>query len=105
VGYGRYSSRAAYAELGALYQLLADYQNFFQPLQKLIAKQRAGAKVVKRYDRAQTPYQRLRGSGVLDEATEQALETRYQQLNPVRLRAEIEQSLERLWPLAEGRRR
>lgn len=34
-------------------------QNFFQPVMKLIEKRREGPKVYKRYDRAQTPAQRL----------------------------------------------
>jgi hypothetical protein len=33
--------------------------NFFSPQQKLTEKHREGAKVTKRYDRAQTPYQRV----------------------------------------------
>jgi hypothetical protein len=33
--------------------------NFFLPSVKLLAKQRTGAKVCKRYDRAATPHERL----------------------------------------------
>jgi len=42
--------------------------NFFQPTCKLVAKERVGAKVHKKYDTAQTPYQRLLKTGVLDQA-------------------------------------
>lgn len=59
VGYHRYSSKAAYEQMGRLYLLVRQYVNFFQPISKLIAKERVGAKVTKRYDVAKTPYQRL----------------------------------------------
>ena len=101
VGYARYSSRAAYAQLGRVYEPLRRYVNFFQPVRKLIGKERVGAKVIKRYDRAQTPYQRLLASGVLDEPQRQALEALYRSLNPVQLLAEIDAALATLGTLAE----
>lgn len=101
IGYDRYSSRAAYEELRAFYPVLRLYWNFFQPLRKLIAKVRHGARVTKRYDRAQTPYQRLLASGVLTEPQRRALTTQYQQLNPMALRAEVQERLQRLWRLAD----
>jgi hypothetical protein len=75
--------------------------NFFQPLRKLIAKVRRGARVTKRYDRAQTPYQRLLASGVLLDAQQQALAAVYRELNPLALRSQIQQALHRLWQLAD----
>lgn len=101
VGYDRYSSRPAYDELRACYRVLRLYWNFFQPLRKLVAKVRHGARVTKRYDRAQTPYQRLLASGVLTNAQRHALTTQYEQLNPVALRAELQERLQRLWTLAD----
>jgi hypothetical protein len=100
VGYDRYTSKAAYAQLQRLYDLLRLDVNFFQPIRKLIGKERVGGKVIKRYDRAQTPYQRLLASGVLEEPQRQALERLYRSVNPVRLRAEIDAALEVLWKLA-----
>jgi hypothetical protein len=63
VGYERYSPQAALATLQRLYGPLRDYTNFFQPPQKLVGKERVGARVKKRYDRARTPYQRHAGRG------------------------------------------
>jgi hypothetical protein len=101
IGYDRYTNPAALTQLNALYGVLRLYWNFFQPLRKLTAKVRHGARVTKRYDRAQTPYQRLLASGVLDAAQRQALTGLYRQLNPVALRAQIQRSLHRLWQLAD----
>jgi hypothetical protein len=101
IGYDRYTSHAALAQLNAVYEVLRLYWNFFQPLRKVTAKIRRGARVAKRYDRAQTPYQRLLASGILTDAQRHALAVRYQELNPVALRAQIQERLQRLWRLAD----
>jgi len=96
VGYDRYSSRAAYEKLGELYQLLRLYLNFFQPMRKLVTKERIGAKVRKVYDQAATPYQRMLASGVLTAAERSRLTRLYPMLNPLDLRAKIESVLQQL---------
>jgi hypothetical protein len=101
VGYDRYSSKAAYQSLERLYIIVRQYTNFFQPTMKLIAKARQGAKVHKVYDRAQTPYQRLLNSRVLDESKKAQLAAAYGGLNPVRLLKQINDTLDQLWKLAE----
>src|SRR5579864_8936015 len=101
IGYDRYSSRAAYEELRALYPVLRLYWNFFQPLRKLVAKVRHGARVTKRYDRAATPYQRLLASDVLTHAQCHALTAQYHQLKPLALRTELHERLHRLWQLPD----
>jgi hypothetical protein len=101
VGYGRFSSRAAFAQLGRLYAPLRLFFNFFQPLRKLIARERAGARVRKRYDAAATPYRRLLAAGALDDDRRAALDATYRALDPVALLAEIHAALAALAPLAE----
>ncbi len=104
IGYDRYSTKAAYEQLQRVYADVRLYVNFFQPTRKLIGKAREGAKVKKQYDEAKTPYQRLLVSGVLDEAKREALATLYASLNPVQLRARIDEDLEALWKLADRSR-
>ncbi len=101
IGYDRYSSHAALEALDRVYDGLRLYVNFFQPVMKLVAKTRHGAKVHKVYDTAQTPYQRLLNSGAFSEAKRQELATTYHGLNPVSLLKQINNSLESLWKLAE----
>jgi len=101
IGYDRYNSRAALEALNRTYDLLRLYVNFFQPVMKLVAKTRHGAKVHKVYDTARTPYQRLLESGVLTEAKQQELAAIYHGLNPVTLLKQINENLEHLWNLAE----
>lgn len=101
VGYDRYATKAALGALGEVYEPLRWYVNFFQPLRKVVSRERVGARVKKRYDTARTPYQRLVASGVLSEEEQGKLRRLYLSLNPVALRAEVEAALERLWRLAE----
>lgn len=100
VGYDRFASRAAYAQLARVYQLARWHVNFFQPVQKLVTKTRQGARVHRVYDRAQTPYQRLCAAGVLVPAKRDELDALYQRLNPAQLRRDLETALDRLWTLA-----
>jgi hypothetical protein len=109
IGYDRYSSKAAYAQMAKVYSLVRLYVNFFQPVSKLIEKTRDGAKVKKKYDEARTPYQRLLASGVLDSradgdaqaAKRDELAALYSRLDPARLRRQIDDALEALWKLRD----
>jgi transposase InsO family protein len=58
VGYYRYDTAAELAKLNEIWALDALFTNYFLPQQKLVFKQRSGAKVTKRHDRATTPHQR-----------------------------------------------
>ena len=99
IGYGRYTTRSAYEQLGKIYALIRQHANFFQPMAKLVGRTRHGAKVRKYYDRARTPYQRLLALAVLDDQRCQELEKLYQSLNPLQLHRQIDQELEKLWHL------
>ena len=74
--------------------------NFFQPVQKLVRKQRSGARVHRVFDRAQTPYQRLCAAGVLSADKRAELEAFYHRLNPLQLQRDLQAALDRLWQLA-----
>jgi len=97
VGYGRFESREALDLLNHLYEMEHLWANFFQPVSTLQSKIRHGAKVHKVYDMAQTPYQRVLASGIIDEAQRKRLEAYYRNTNPIWLKAEIEATLKQLW--------
>lgn len=100
IGYDRFTSKAAYAQLARVYRLARLHVNFFQPVQKLVSKRRDGARVHRVFDRAQTPYQRLCASGVLTATARADLEELYQGLHPLQLRRDLDAALDRLWALA-----
>ena len=100
IGYDRFVSHAAYRQLRCVYELARLHVNFFQPVEKLLTKTRQGARTHRVYDRAQTPYQRLRAAGVLTAEKSAELERLYQSLHPLRLRRDLEAALDQLWTLA-----
>lgn len=89
VGYHRYDTDAELALLNEIYALLRLQINFFSPHQKLISKRREGAKVIKKYDTARTPYQRVMADERIPKKIKAALTRQYRTLNPAQIRREI----------------
>ncbi len=58
VGYYRYDTPAELDKLNEIWELDRVFTNYYLPQQKLVFKQRNGAKVTKRHDVATTPHQR-----------------------------------------------
>jgi hypothetical protein len=83
--------------------LLRLQHNFFRPVRKLLSKRRVGSKVVKRYDAAQTPYQRVLAAGALTAEPRQALAAQFIALDPIALARDIQHTLDVLWKLADTR--
>jgi hypothetical protein len=103
VGYDRYASRAALAVLHRCYGLLRLQHNFFRPVRKLVSKRRVGSRVVKRYDRAQTPYQRVVAAGILSADRRRVLDAQCRALDPIALARDLHSTLDVLWKLADTR--
>jgi transposase InsO family protein len=101
IGYGRYHSKHAYELLLELYPLLDLQMNFFRPLRKLVAKERQGARVSKRYDEPRTPYQRLVAAAALSPTDQARIARQLENLNPAELQRRIDQPLRKLWRLAD----
>lgn len=96
IGYRRYESSAALDLFRDIYADLRLYVNFFQPVLKLVYKERRGSKVHKRYDVAQTPHQRIMASPNVAPKDKLRLQHTYLQLNPAALRRQIDANLRRL---------
>lgn len=101
VGYRRYTSDEAADLMEAIYRDLHDYVNFFQPVLKLVYKERRGARVYKKYDEAKTPHQRAMLSPDVSDLCKIRLQHQYSQLNPAALKRQIDDNLRRLWNLPE----
>jgi hypothetical protein len=94
--------------LNRLYDQMWLYYNFFQPVMRLAEKsivQKEGRKkhIKRKYDQAQTPFDRLCATGCLDEGVKAQLERQREATNPRQLRREIQEGLRRLrqLPLAD----
>jgi len=89
VGYGRYDTDTELCLLNKLYGFLRLYVNFFQPVRKLVQKERIGSRIIKRYDVAQTPFRRVLASPLIPEEIKMKLQRQYDMLNPAELRRQI----------------
>lgn len=97
LGFARLETDEQITRVTALYDALWTYYNLFQPVMHLVDKTVVNGRVRRHWDEAQTPYQRLLASGVLDEAAAAALARRYRETNPRTLRHQIYQQLDQLW--------
>ena len=98
VGYLRYDTETEQDILNDLYRHeLRLFKNFFQPVIKLISKERVGGKIHRRYDKARTPYQRLLESPEISEDRKQELKRMHQSLNPAQLKRAIDRKLDSLY--------
>lgn len=100
VGYDRWETEQELALLESIYDDLRLYINCFQPSFKLIAKERIDNKIIKRYDPAKTPYQRVLDRQDIPLDAKARLAHRYVQLNPAKLRRQIDQKIAKLWKIS-----
>jgi hypothetical protein len=100
VGYDRLDTQAQSLLLQEIYQDLRLYVNFFQPVLKLVAKQHVDNKLIKRYDTATTPYQRVLAAAEVPLEAKARLTYLYVHLNPVLLRTTIDRKVDQLWKLS-----
>jgi hypothetical protein len=89
-GYHRYDTEAELELLNRIRALQGLLTNFFYPQQKLVSKVRHGAKVIKKYDRAQTPYQRAIQHPTITTKAKDALTRAYARINPAAVQREIQ---------------
>jgi hypothetical protein len=101
VGYHRYDTDAELTLLNEIYALLRLQINFFSPHQKLISKRREGAKVIKKYGTARTPYQRVMADERIPKKIKTTLTRQYRTLNPAQTRRDIIALSDRLLKLVQ----
>jgi hypothetical protein len=100
VGYLRFDTPAELALLNEIWALDATYTNYLLAQQKLVFKQRQGAKVTKRYDRATTPHQRALGHPALSEGAATSMDATMASIHPADLYRAIAALATRLERLA-----
>lgn len=97
IGYDRLDSPEELALLREIYTALRLYINFFQPVLKLVGKERIDGKTIREYDLAQTPYRRVLADVSIPVEVKTRLVAQYVLLNPVTLRYQIDALVDRLW--------
>ena len=97
IGYDRFEGVEPCRLLAELYWHLRLYLNFYQPCLKLVEKKRIGARVTRKYDQAQTPYQRVLAAPSVPAEVKQQLREQFLALDPVYLLTTISQLQDQLW--------
>lgn len=93
VGYLRYDTAEEQTVLNNLYRNeVRLYKNFFQPVIKLISKERVGGEIHRKYDRPKTLYQK-----VMESDKKCSLQKIYLSLNPAELKRSIDKKLDLLY--------
>ena len=90
VGYLRFDTAEELDLLNEIWELDAVFTNHLLAQQKLISKHRDGPKVIKRYDTAKTPNQRLAEFPDTTKSTRHQLESVLAELHPGHLSRQIE---------------
>lgn len=88
-------------QMNEIYELMWLYYNLFQPVLHLVEKTVVEGKTYRKWDQAQTPYARLKATGILSTEQQQRLDALYEQTNPRQLRQTIYERLARLWQSAQ----
>jgi hypothetical protein len=76
------------------------FNNFFIPSMKLLEKRRVRSKIIKKHDKAKTPYQRILEHPSVAPHRKAELTKTFQKLNPFKLRLAIDKKLAKIRSLA-----
>ena len=102
IGYLRYDTKREMDIINDLYRNeLRLYKNFFQPVIKLISKERINGKMHKKYDKAKTPYCRVMESKQVSENAKKELKKIYDLLNPAQLKRDVDAKINKLHKVYE----
>jgi hypothetical protein len=100
IGHDRLDTQAQLKALRQLHEKLWLYHNFFQPVMRLQEKEFVSSLQYRRkYDRAKTPFDRLKAKNILKESTQLQLEALRNQTNPMELRDQIDALISHLLSL------
>jgi len=97
VGFVRIDNPEAIKIMNELYEALEDYINFFLPSVKCVEKIRIGSRYIRKYDRAQTAYQRVLAHPNIDQQIKQQFRAKYATLNPRVLKQKSDRLLRTLY--------
>lgn len=97
LGYERLEDSSAVPLINGLYkEAWGPLHNFFLPSMKLVDKWRQGSRWIRKHDRPQTAYQRLKASDRLTAEKKRQLRDQFKSLDPFLLARDVEHRLERI---------
>jgi len=90
VGYERFDTPDQVEWMNNLYEIYDEHVNLFQPVRKLLSKERHGSTIRKRYDSAKTPLKRAIESGAVPQDLAYKFAGFYHSYNPLEMHRQIE---------------
>ncbi len=90
LGYTRIDCKEAVPVMNEFYRVLGLYLNHFIPGRKCVEKVRVGSGYQRKYDKAQTPYQRVLACPDISKEVKKKLRKEHETLNPLVLKQEWE---------------
>jgi hypothetical protein len=90
LGYTRFDVREIVSVMNDYYEVLGLYVNHFVASRKCLEKVRIGSKYRKKYDRGQTPYQRMLAHPAVSKETKEKLRREHEMLNPLLLKRKLD---------------
>jgi len=99
LGYTRIDCLEAIPAMNELYDVLDLYLNHFVPSRKCIEKIRIGSKYRKKYDKAQTPYERVLAHKDIDESIKEKLRKEHGMLNPLLLKRQVDMLIAKVFKI------
>ena len=105
LGYYRFDNSEIVPMLNDLYKNeWRLYHNFFIPSVKLIEKKRVGSKIIKRYDKPKTPFQRVLEADIfyVSNTKKRELQKLFDSLNPFDLRNAMEKKIDKILKIAHS---
>jgi len=97
LGYERIDDPDLVIGINHFYALANTWQNYFQPCMKLVEKERIKSRYKKKYDKAQTPFERLKNSGKLAKSKVEEMEQEFKTLDPFELRKQMDRQLSKVF--------
>jgi hypothetical protein len=89
LGYGRLDAKEVLPVMNEFYEKLCLYRNHFKPQRKCIEKTKIGKKYIKKYDEAQTPFDRVLAHKDMPESVKKKLRNLHNKLNLLELKEEV----------------
>lgn len=99
LGYTRIDCQRAIPVMNELYDMLDLYLNHFVPSRKCIEKVRIGSKYRKKYDKAQTPYQRVLAHKDISAEVKEKLRVEHATLNPLLLKKQVDMLIAKVFKI------
>jgi len=104
IGHLRYDTKKELELINSLYcNELRLYKNYFQPIIKLVSKERMGGHIKRKYDKPKTPYKRIMENRSVAKDKKDELQKIYESLNPAELKREIDKKIKLLKQLYDAK--